>query len=217
MTTPPPGPPPNPAAIAPPSFAGYAGDPGALEGVGFWPRVGARVLDLVLHYFVSICAGFVMGVVLAVVASLTGRPLPLLLAKIQNIGIAGFGLALLGSVAYHTICESMHGSTLGKLALSMVVVREDGSPCGLDSALLRSFAYFVDALFFGLVGYSAMQKSSRRQRYGDQWAHTIVCKRSQVRPENLRGSNRFVLALFLGMAGDAALVIAGWMIAAFAL
>jgi len=51
----------------------------------------------------------------------------------------------------------MHGSTLGKLALSMVVVREDGSPCGLDAALLRSFAYFVDGLILRARRYSAMK------------------------------------------------------------
>jgi len=54
-----------------------------------------------------------------------------------------------------------------------------------------------------------MQKTPQQQRYGDQWAHTIVCNRSQIRPENLRDGNRFVMALFLGMAADGVLMICG--------
>lgn len=195
------------------SFGGYVGTPGALEGVGFWPRAAARIIDLVVHYIVSICAGLVFGILLGVIGTMMGKSVPTMVAKIQGLSFTSFGLALLGSVAYHSVCESMHGSTLGKLILSLVVVKEDGSPCGFDAALRRSFAYFVDALFFGLVGYFAMQKTPQQQRYGDQWAHTIVCKRSQVKPENLRDGGRFVLALFVAIAADALLLMTGWLLA----
>ncbi len=195
------------------SFGGYVGTPGALEGVGFWPRAAARVIDWIVHYIVSICAGIIFGFLLGIIGSMLGKSIPMMVAKIRHLGFTSFGLALLGSVAYHSVCESVHGSTLGKLILSMVVVQEDGSPCKFDSALRRSFAYFVDALFFGLVGYFAMQKTPKQQRYGDQWAHTIVCKRSQVPPGNLRDGGRFVLALFLGIAADALLLMVGWFLA----
>ena len=101
----------------------------------------------------------------------------------------------------------MHGSTVGKLALSMVVVQEDGAPCGLRGAVVRELGYFVDALFFGIIGYMAMQKSIREQRHGDEWAHTVVCKRSLVSPEKLRRADRFVLALILASIADAALIM----------
>jgi uncharacterized RDD family membrane protein YckC len=198
----------------PPSFAGYVGTPGGLEGVGFGPRVAARLIDLALHYLVSICAGLVFGFLLDVVAVLTGKSASLLSAKLSHLGFTGFALALLGSVAYHSVCESLHGSTLGKLILSMVVVQENATPCTFDSALRRSFAYLLDSLFFGLVGYFAMQKTPQRQRYGDQWAHTVVSKRSQVRTENLRDGGRFVLSLFLGMLADAVLMMLGLLIVA---
>jgi uncharacterized RDD family membrane protein YckC len=189
------------------------GTPGGIEGVGFWPRAGARLIDLVVHYVASIGAGLVFGLLLGIIGTMLGKSVPAMVGKITHLGFIGFGLALLGQVAYEATCESVHGSTLGKLILSMVVVQEDGSPCKLDSALLRNFGYFVDALFFGLVGYFAMQKTPQMQRYGDQWAHTIVCKRSQVRPENLRDGSRFVLALFLGMAADALFLMVGWLMA----
>lgn len=138
-----------------------------------------------------------------------GHPDPVQLGKMSHTGIIGFAVALLGSVAFHTICESVHGSTPGKLLFSMVVVQEDGSPCRPKGALIRSLAYFVDALFFGLIGYLAMQKSAKEQRHGDEWAGTIVCKRSLVPPQKLRGTGKFIMGLFLAIILYAALIMTG--------
>ncbi|HWX55402.1 MAG TPA: RDD family protein [Verrucomicrobiae bacterium] len=204
-------PPPGPPVLQPPSFAGYAGTPGQLEGVGFWPRAGARLIDLVFHFFVSIAAGLVMGIGLAIYASVSGQSIQPWLVKIGHNGWLAYVFAALGSVASNTICESLHGSTLGKLLLSMVVVKEDGSPCTLDSAVIRNLAYFLDAFFFGMVGYMAMQKSPQQQRYGDQWAHTIVCKRALVSPQNLRSGGRFAVALLFGAFMDAVFLGIGWL------
>jgi uncharacterized RDD family membrane protein YckC len=132
-----------------------------------------------------------------------------LLARQEQDNILFIVFSLLGTVAYHTTCESLHGSTVGKLALSMTVVQEDGSPCHVKSALIRSFAYFVDALFFGLIGYFAMQKTPQQQRHGDEWAHTVVCKRIKVAPQNVRSGAQFVLALFFAVMADAALIMIG--------
>ena len=131
----------------------------------------------------------------------------MLAAKLHHLGMTGTIFVLMGSIAYETLCETLHGSTVGKLALGMVVVQEDGTPCRFKAALIRSLAYFVDGLFFGLVGYFAMQKTPQQQRHGDDWAHTIVCKRSAAPPESLRSGTRFLLALVLGAMADAALVM----------
>jgi uncharacterized RDD family membrane protein YckC len=177
------------------------------SGVSFWPRVGARLIDIVVHYLVSFFAG-ILFVVMLVVAS-GGHVSPLVLAKLKTTGLDGFIFALLGSFAYHVVFTAMHGSTVGKLMLSMVVAQEDGSPCGLKSSVQRELGYFVDALFFGIIGYMAMQKSVKEQRHGDEWAHTVVCKRSLIAPDKLRGGGRFAVALVFAMAVDAALVMVG--------
>ena len=190
-----------------PTFGGYAGQPGGLEGVGFWPRVVARIIDTLVHYFVVLCASLLFGFLLAIAAIISHQPLPVLAAKLHHLGMTGTIFVLMGSIAYETLCESLHGSTVGKLALGMVVVQEDGTPCRFKAALIRSLAYFVDGLFFGLVGYFAMQKTPQQQRHGDDWAHTIVCKRSAAPPESLRSGTRFLLALMLGAMADAALVM----------
>jgi hypothetical protein len=58
---------------------------------------------------------------------------------------------------------------------------------------VRLMGCLLDALFSGLVGYSAMQKPSLEQRNGDEWAHTVVCKCS---------NGRFVMALFFAIMAD---------------
>jgi uncharacterized RDD family membrane protein YckC len=184
MSSPAPDPPSTPPSAPPiflPSFGGYLGQPDGLPGVSFWPRVGARAIDAVLHYVVSFFSGILFVILLA--AASGGHISPELSFKMRHTDLTGVFLALLGSVAYHVICSSIHGSSLGKLALSLVVVQEDGSPCRFGSAVIRELAYFVDGLFFGLIGYLAMQKTPQEQRHGDEWAHTVVRKRASLPPE----------------------------------
>jgi uncharacterized RDD family membrane protein YckC len=207
MSTPSSGPLPVSPSFEPFTFGGYAAQPGVIEGVGFWPRVVARVIDMIVHYLIALCTGVFFGILLAIAAAAAGQPFPA--AKLQGLGFAVFFFSLLGSVAYHTICEGVHGSTLGKLVLSMTVVQEDGFRCQMRPALIRTLGYFVDGLFLGIVGYFAMRESPQSQRFGDKWAHTIVCKRSAAPRENLRGAGRFVLGLFLAAIVDAALLMVG--------
>lgn len=207
MSSPTPESPLSPISIRLSALSGYLSAPGALEGVGFWPRVGARLIDLVAHYCASFCGGILFVMMLVLAAG--GHVSPLILARLQHAGVVGFGFAILGSITYEAICESVHGSTLGKLILSMVVVQEDGSPCRAWPALTRSFAYLIDSLFFGLVGYSSMEKTPQQQRLGDQWAQTIVCKRTAVAQENLRGPGLFIVAMLFALMADAALAMIG--------
>lgn len=199
----------SPSEPAPFSFGGYISQPGAIEGVGFWPRFAARCIDLAVHYVVTFFVGAVCGVVLVIASHSTSVPFRILLAKLSGSKALTIFFSLLGYFSYYVIGESFHGGTVGKLALSMVVVQEDGSPCRFGSAVIRSFAYYVDALFFGLIGYFEMQKTVQMQRFGDHWAHTVVCKRSAVPPQYLRSAERYAVGLFLAILADAILVSIG--------
>jgi uncharacterized RDD family membrane protein YckC len=186
----------------------YYSQPGTLTGVSFWPRVGARLIDMVIHNIIAVCSGFLVGIMLSVVALLRHIPIHEMTGA-KSSGFVLFTLALLGIITFEAICEGYHGSTPGKLILSMVVVQEDGTPCRPGSAWIRSFAYIIDSLFFGLIGYFSMEKSSKQQRHGDEWAETIVCRRSEVAPENLRGPGQFAVVFILASLADAALIIVG--------
>ena len=189
----------------------YTGSPGALLGVGFWPRVGARVIDLIVHNIIAVCAGLFFGTMVGIAAGLRHQNAALLLRRPAN-GLLIFSLALLGSIILEAICEGFHGSTPGKLLLGFTVVQEDGSPCRFGPALIRSFAYLLDALFFGMIGYSCMQKSPQEQRHGDEWAHTVVCRRSQLTPSGIRGFGHFAAVFLLAAMADAVLLILGQVI-----
>ncbi len=193
-----------------PSLSRYAAPAGKFKGATFWPRAAARIVDYVLLYFAGLFAGVLFGVLLAV--AFGGRLPAWVLARISRAHLPVYAASLLGFLAYSAICDSIHGSTLGKLLLSLQVLQEDGSSCRPQSAIIREVAYFVDALFFGFIGYSAMKDTDEQQRYGDQWAHTIVCKRSDVPPDSRQSTMRFVLGLMLGLCADVALLMTGLLV-----
>jgi uncharacterized RDD family membrane protein YckC len=184
--------------------------PGTLEGVSFWPRALARGIDLILHYIVTYCAGLFFAMLLLLAATLAHHTGPLRFGHGGQLWL--FMASIFGLMAYHAICEGVYGSTVGKLVLAMVVVQEDGTPCRFGSAVIRSAAYAIDQLFFGIIGYTCMQKTAKEQRHGDEWAHTIVCQRSNVSPENRRAVGRFLLALLLALTVDAAFVMTGLLV-----
>jgi uncharacterized RDD family membrane protein YckC len=192
------------------SFGGYAAPISGFQGVTFWPRVLARLIDFVVHYITAFLAGFLFTLPLAIAAG--GRPPAGVLQQVFQRHFATFVAGILGMFAYHVICTSIHGSTLGKLLLGMQVIQDDGSPCRPKSAILRELGYFVDALFFGLIGYFAMHEDPEQKRLGDGWADTIVCKRAQVPSASKRDAMRFVFGLLLGITADMALLMIGWLI-----
>ena len=196
-----------------PSFGGHAGGPGQLQGASFGQRAIARIIDHLLHYLVTIVTAFFVGAVIAVVAAINHHPMPPIAQKFRELGYLRYSIPFLGYIGYTSVCEGLHGSTLGKLMLGLVVVDDSGRPCGLRAAVVRSVIYFIDAIFFGLVGYLEMQKSPQEKRHGDNLAHTIVCKRSSLPPTSLRGPGRFVGAVLLGLMFDATMTVAAFVLA----
>ena len=120
--------------------------------------------------------------------------------RVGGFNAIGFGLSLVGGLLHHSLTEGMFGASLGKLICQLRVVTEDGHSITFRKALLRSLAYYFDALFFGLVAYSSMKESPLNQRYGDKWAHTVVVPCKDVPANFKRGAEIFVLALLMGSA-----------------
>lgn len=192
-----------------PSFSGYAAPLGDLRGVSFWPRTLARFIDIALHYLAGLVAG-VFFVLLLVIARM--KPPIGVLHRLSQNDLASFAAGLLGFFAYQVVCTSVSGRTLGKLLLSMQVVQDDGSCCGVKSAVVRELGYFVDAMFFGVIGYFAMRDDPEQKRHGDDWARTMVVRRSDV-PRNAQpGSMRIVLGLMLGIFVDVAALAVGMLL-----
>src|SRR3954468_2173908 len=184
------------------TFGGYAAE-ATLPAVGFWPRAGARIIDMIVINIAGFFSAFFFVVLIAAAGAVAGRSPGWLQQRMAGFSFGAFFLALIGSVLFHTACEALHGSSPGKLMLGQVVLSEEGTPCGLKAAFGRSCAYFVDALFLGAVGYFAMSGSPLLQRLGDKWFHTVVCKRSEVNPAMLRSGGRFFAALLIALVLNA--------------
>lgn len=92
------------------------------------------------------------------------------------VGLVATVLVLLG---YPVIFETLsRGRTLGKMALGLRVVRDDGGAIRFRHALVRGlFEVFVDVwLTSGVVGLVSSLLSTRGKRLGDVFAGTVVVR-----------------------------------------
>jgi uncharacterized RDD family membrane protein YckC len=124
------------------------------DKIGFWRRVGATLIDVVL-----------VAIVTSIIGNLLGG------------GTTGSGLTFLLGLAYYLYFWSSygHGQTLGKRALSIRVVKTDGSELTLVDALIRYVGVVISciALFIGVVWVAF---DPNKQGWHDKIAKTYVVK-----------------------------------------
>jgi uncharacterized RDD family membrane protein YckC len=190
-----------------PSFGGYTEVHSGLRGATFPPRAAARLIDLILQYALGFAAGRLFFFMIFF-SSGGHPPMWVLLRLSRGRGFIYLG-SFLGVFFYQVISTTICGSSLGKRLCSLQVLQDDGSRCRLRSAVIRELGYYVDALFFGLIGYSAMHSTPEQQRYGDEWANTIVCQMSDVPASSRQTSMQFALAQTIGIAACLACILLG--------
>jgi uncharacterized RDD family membrane protein YckC len=181
-----------------------------LEPGGFGIRAAAQVIDIVATMLVAVVAGAAGGVFIAILATLG-------IASAgweQRIGKSDALTVLIGiiaSLAYHTFAEALGGATVGKAICGLRVLGERREPCSFGKALGRNLAYYIDAMFFGLVGWTSMSQSPFMQRYGDKWAGTIVIRTRSAHGMTMRSPVVGILVGFVayGLLEFAAVIIKG--------
>ncbi len=129
-----------------------------------YASVGPRFLALLIDGLViSVFIGILEGIGVATGSSSTAA----LLGGLG--GLIGF--------LYIVAMEATKGATLGKMALGLRVVKDDGSPAiGWGASLIRNLLRVIDGLFAYLVGAIIIWNNPRRKRLGDMAAHTVVVK-----------------------------------------
>jgi len=70
------------------SFGGSAAPLSGFQGVTFLPRLAARLIDVLVHYFAAVVAGFLFALILAIAAG--GQPPAWVLHRVFQTHIAGF-------------------------------------------------------------------------------------------------------------------------------
>jgi uncharacterized RDD family membrane protein YckC len=138
---------------------------GDLEYVGFWPRVGAALIDSVLLLLV-------LGPVMYL---LFGS-----LNPSSRLGDLLFNVVL--PCAITVALWVRFGFTPGKYALSARVVDADtGQPLSSGRAFLRYVGYFVSAIPF-CVGLVWVAFDRRKQGWHDKIANSVVVRPAGVEP-----------------------------------
>ena len=99
--------------------AGGPHEDGALVYAGFWPRMLAIYVDLV-----------VMAPILFAYFAVRGRSIPMAIVTVLSMTVLGF--------AYPVYFLSRWGQTIGKMAARIKVTRPDGTPIAPRHAWLRS-------------------------------------------------------------------------------
>jgi uncharacterized RDD family membrane protein YckC len=144
-----------------------------MRTAGAGSRITALLIDLI--------AIVLIGLVLAVFGSalLSSLPVDFDGATIQGISVVATVLLLVG---YPVTCETLfRGRTLGKAALGLRVVRDDGGPVRLRHALTRSLVGVATEWpgvllppVTWLAALTTMLSNPRGKRLGDLVAGTMV-------------------------------------------
>jgi uncharacterized RDD family membrane protein YckC len=136
-----------------------------------YARFPTRMLAWLLDMLVEI-------VILVVILTLVGTGMA---TKVLNnasgtaVVIAGLVLVIVG---YPIACETLsRGRSLGKLALGLRVVADDGGPVRFRQALVRGLAGAIECwTLFGLPALITSMLSERGKRLGDIFAGTFVVR-----------------------------------------
>lgn len=198
--TPPPLPPPIPAMAT--------ADSPIPSGADFGIRALARLVDAVYGMILGGVVGFSAGTLFANLSQ-AGKISPEWPQLIKEHPYFGIGFSMLGGYLYHAIAEGMGSVTVGKWMCGLRVLQVDGRPATIKGALIRELWYYVDALFFGIIAYLAMQTGPLRQRYGDVYGRTVVIETRVYQPREGRSEGQMFEGICLGTLLYAGMVFLG--------
>jgi uncharacterized RDD family membrane protein YckC len=117
---------------------------------GFWPRMGAAFLDVIL-------AGILTGIVPG------------------QLFVGGPPMFFLVALAYFAGMWTWKGTTVGCIVLNLKVVRLDGQPLSFAVALVRALAAAFGAVVM-FLGFFWILWDKEQQGWHDKIAGTVVIR-----------------------------------------
>jgi uncharacterized RDD family membrane protein YckC len=133
---------------------------------GFWIRFVAYLIDGVVLSIAGTIVGFILGFGIAV--SRTGDA--------KTAEFLGYGVGILLGWLYFALMESSaRGATLGKMAMGLRVVTNEGQRLSFANATGRYFAKFISAIIL-LIGFIMIGFTERKRGLHDMIASTLVIK-----------------------------------------
>ncbi|MGB3399999.1 MAG: RDD family protein [Candidatus Deferrimicrobiaceae bacterium] len=141
---------------------------------GFWIRLVARVIDLIL--LLAAFNLFILGDRMGADAGLwapTGLDNGIGFDQLSVENLTRGVFFLLFPVFYYVYLHGAYGQTFGKMALRIKVLNEDGSSLTYRKAFLRWLGYFLCDLTLN-IGYIWAAFDMRKQGLHDKVCRTIV-------------------------------------------
>ncbi len=168
-----------PAYVPPPPYQApsYA-EPGAMRYEGVAIRFVAILIDAIILAIITgiITAPFNTPTSISV-TNTTG--VPMITTTPNPLAALGGLIAAVIDFLYFTGLQGAYGQTVGKMAVKIKVVREDGSKINYVDAAIRTILILIDAIPYFipyLLGAILIWTSDKKQRLGDRAAHTVVVK-----------------------------------------
>jgi uncharacterized RDD family membrane protein YckC len=158
---------PSDPAVPPPPPPVWASGPSGAPQVrygGFWLRVVAYIIDAIVLNIVLWLLTVITGLrLISYTATDHLEPLPILAPLVVNW-------------LYFALMESsQRGATIGKMALGLRVVTDQGQRLSFARATGRYFAKFISALILG-IGFLMVAFTERKRGLHDMIASTLVVK-----------------------------------------
>ena len=139
---------------------------------GFWIWLGASLIDGVILSIV----GIVVIIIAAIIVFALVQGAAAADYEVSGFYILGFYLLwLLPNGLYYTLVVGIWGTTLGKRALGLYVIRMDDSKVGIGRAFARYMSYFISVLTIG-IGF--LMIAFRRDKRG---LHDLICDTQVVK------------------------------------
>jgi uncharacterized RDD family membrane protein YckC len=133
---------------------------------GWWVRFFAYFVDSLI---IGIPAGIIIGILIAVVGK-----------DATGVILILYALYIIAVVAYFVYFWTQRdGQTIMNKALGIKVVKTDGSPITVGTAIVRYVGYILDSIIFGLpIGFIWAAFDPNKQAWHDKIAGTYVIKTS---------------------------------------
>ena len=147
----------------------------AISPAGFWIRVGAYLVDIIIVF--AIWFGAVLTYATYLITT-TGDDL------LDFVDSPFFSLLLiLLMLIYHTLLVGLWSTTVGKRLFGLYVLQSDGSRVGFGRALARNLASYISGLILN-IGYLLVAFHKDKLSLHDLICGTKVVKRTN-RPRGL--------------------------------
>ncbi len=144
---------------------------GELVHAGFWIRVGAKIIDMIILWAVGFAVSFLGGFLFAGVPSSRGQIPTRFLAGSLLIAMMTWVI----QIAYPTYFLGKYSATLGKMACGLKVVRPDGEKISYARACGRFFAEILSSMILA-IGYIMVALDEEKRALHDRICDTRVIK-----------------------------------------